>query len=589
MIKSYIYQYRDYLQKRYGVVLHRVPLDAGFSCPHRLRDGSGGCIFCPSDGARAVQLGNAKSLAEQINKGVLFAKRRYNATAFMAYLQAFTATFRSKKELIQLVETITAEQNFHAIAFGTRPDCLPPHVIGWLAELQQKSSFDIWIELGVQTSHNTTLELINRGHTWQKSKDAVIQLAEAGLPIAAHLIIDLPGENKKDFQKTAERLCVLPINALKLHNLHIIEGTELASRWKREPFPLMDEYEYIDTLLQLLPIIPDTIPLIRLTTDTPAHQLLAPKWSMCKGKFHKALVRQMRAQGVRQGSALRSTETTKPAPPSDISAVTTDDGSLTFYNTRFKEHYHTLAGARSEAEKKYIIPGQLTSRLNNGPVKLLDICFGLGYNSLVACETAIKNDKELHIDALELDRTVVGEAAQVLTGASPLFNWPNVLQTLLEKGYWNFKNVSITLFWGDARHLIKKLDTFYDLLWLDAFSTQRNSELWTVDFFTQLYPLLKHDAALLTYSAAIPVRAGFIEAGFSIGETEAFGRPRGGTIAVRPKSKQLLPKSIPNRDKQLITTLRGIPYRDPHGTRTSKEILRVREAEVVEKKRRNQT
>ncbi len=134
-----IHHYRDYLQHRYGTVLHRVPIDAGFSCPHRKKDGSGGCTFCPGDGARAVQLGTSTVLSEQIEKGVRFAKRRYGATDFMAYLQAFTTTFRSKDELYALVGEITARENFRAIAFGTRPDTLPPQAIRWLAELQQKS------------------------------------------------------------------------------------------------------------------------------------------------------------------------------------------------------------------------------------------------------------------------------------------------------------------------------------------------------------------------------------------------------------------------------------------------------------------
>lgn len=585
MTSELFYSYRKYLQERYGSVLHRVPLDAGFSCPHRTRGGGGGCTFCPDDGARAVQLGTATGIEEQIDKGIRFARRRYDATAFMAYLQAFTSTFRSRQELHTLTDAITANHHFHALAFGTRPDCLPTEVIGWLAALQRERPFDIWVELGIQTSHDKTLRRINRGHDWQRSKEAVIQLAEAGISVAAHLIIGLPGEKEEEYRATIERLCALPVTAIKLHNLHVIQGTVLARQWLAEPFPLMNEYEYIEVLLQLLPLIPETIPLIRLTTDTPDGQLLAPKWTMCKGRFRKALARQMRARGVCQGSALRKTAPIKAVSPADISPITTDDGSLTFYNSQFGEHYHTLAGARSEAEKKYIVPGQLATRLRQGPVKLLDICFGLGYNSLVACETTIENGGELSITALEMDRTVVAEAAGKLDGISTVVNWPEILEALLAHGHWNKGGISITIHWGDARHQIKKVTRPFDLLWLDAFSTQKNCELWTVDFFTQLAPLLEQGSALLTYSAAIPVRSGLIAAGLIIGETKAFGRPRGGTMAVLPGNEALLPGPIPERDGLLIQTLRGIPYRDPDGTRTNKEILRAREAEIVEKKR----
>ncbi len=579
-----IYQYRDYLKNRYGTVLHRVPIDAGFSCPHRKKDGSGGCTFCPGDGARAVQLGKSVELSEQIQKGVRFAKRRYKATEFMAYFQAFTTTFQSQEELISLTEKITAEANFRAIAFGTRPDALPQKVINWLAELQQQNPFDVWVELGVQSSHNQTLQQINRGHSWQQSVDAILRLAEADISIAAHLVIGLPGEDEADFLATIKQLCALPITAIKLHNLHIIRETELARQWKKAPFPLMNEYQYIEVLLQLLPYIPAEIPLIRLTTDTLPNRLIAPKWTMSKGQFRKALASQMRARGISQGSAMRRTDQASSSRPTEISAAATDDGSITFYNKQFNEHYHTLAGARSEAEKKYIIPGRLKERLQQGDVALLDICFGLGYNSLVACETAINAPHNLAITALEIDKTVVEKAAEVLQKVSLQLDWQQILRQLLETGFWQQENLSIAIHWGDARYQAQNLGQEFDLLWLDAFSSTKNSELWTVDFFKNLRKLCKTNAALLTYSAAIPVRSGLIEAGFHIGETRPFGRAEGGTIAVLPENSTSLPATISEQTRQRIKTTRGTPYRDPYGTRTNKEILRAREAEIVSRK-----
>ncbi len=575
-----IYQYSDYLRDRYGTVLHTVPIDAGFTCPHRKKDGSGGCTFCPGDGARAVQLGESREIAEQIKKGVRFARRRYGATDFMAYLQAFTATFAAKEELFQLTEEICATQNFRAIAFGTRPDTLPPQVVGWLADLQRENPFDIWVELGVQSSHDRTLQKINRGHNWQKSREAIIRLAKAKIAVVAHIIIGLPGESREDFLATIKEICALPISAIKLHNLHIIDGTKLARQWEREPFSLMSEYQYIDILLELLPHIPATIPIVRLTTDTLRERLLAPKWSMSKGQFRKALFQQMRARGISQGCSLRKKERVTHSAEAEIALKTTDDGSITFYNEQFGEHYHTLAGARSEAEQKYILPGEIDKRLQQGDVALLDICFGLGYNSLLSCEAAIAAPHNLHIVALEM--------AATLKAVSTLFDWQEALQQLLAKGRWQQDNLTIEICWGDARYQVQKLhkerDRKFDLLWLDAFSSIKNSELWTVDFFTRLYGLCKPDAALLTYSSAIPVRSGLMQAGFTIGETKPFGRPQGGTIAVLPGyGGQLTP--IDKQAQQRIQTTRGTPYRDPQGTRTNKEILRAREAEIVERKR----
>jgi len=579
-----IYEYRDYLQQRYGEILYRVPIDTGGNCPHRNIDGTGGCTFCPEDGARAVQLGRTKDIREQIYTGVRFAQRRYKASAFMAYLQTYTSTFSSIANIQQQVDIILETEGVKAIAFGTRPDCLAPHIIDYLTELNKR--IDIWIELGVQTSQDHTLQRINRGHNWQSSQEAIVKINQAGLLTAVHLILGLPGESVDDMKNTIDSVCQLPIDAIKIHNLHIIQNTQLAKEYQQNPFPLYSEHEYCDLLLELLPHIPDHIPLIRLTTDTVKEKLIAPNWSMSKGQFRKYLSKQMRARGISQGIALRT-----PSAPVKAAqlhetgdmTVTTDDGSITFYNATIKEHYHTLAGARSEAEKKYIIPGNLETRLAKGKIQLLDICFGLGYNSLLACETAMQKGGQIEITALEMDSTVVEKAALGLQEKGTFFDWNKCLKSLHDTGHWEENGCKIQLLWGDARHTVKKLSNGFDLIWLDAFSTQRNSELWTIDFFKNLQPLLARKGALLTYCAAIPVRAGFLQAGFFIGETDPFGRERGGTICTN--SQTLISRSIPDRDKFLIDTNRGIPYRDPNGTRTNKEILRAREFEITNRKK----
>ena len=579
-----IYEYRDYLQKRYGEILYRVPIDTGGNCPHRNFDGTGGCTFCPEDGARAVQLGQAEDIREQIYKGVRFAQRRYKASAFMAYLQTYTSTFSSVATIQQQVDIILETEGVKAIAFGTRPDCVAPGIIEYLTELNKR--IDVWIELGVQTCHDHTLQRINRGHDWQSSQEAIVKINKAGLSTAVHLILGLPGESVDDMRRTIETVCTLPVDAIKLHNLHIIENTSLAKEYQTAPFPLYLEHEYCDLLLKLLPHIPEHIPLIRLTTDTLKEKLIAPHWSMSKGQFRKYLSKQMRARGISQGIALRTGSAPVKAAQlheTPAMAVTTDDGSVTFYNETIKEHYHTLAGARSEALKKYIVPGSLEARLQKGKIQLLDICFGLGYNSLLACETAMQKGGQLEITALEMDSTVVAKAAFRLQEKETFFDWNKCLKTLHETGHWEENGCKIQLLWGDARHTAKKLSTRFDLIWLDAFSTQRNSELWTLDFFKTLQPLLTEDGALLTYCAAIPVRAGFIQAGFFIGETEPFKRERGGTICTNKQT--LISKSVPDRDIFLINTNRGIPYRDPNGTRTNKEILRAREFEISNRKK----
>ncbi|WP_051305853.1 TIGR01212 family radical SAM protein [Desulfogranum mediterraneum] len=579
-----LYEYRDFLKERYGEVLQRVPLDPGFGCPHRKRSG-GGCSFCPEDGARAVQLGTLSDIREQIRAGVAFAKKRYQAQAFMAYLQAFTNTFTSVQRLEELVALILEQENFRAISIGTRPDCLPEATLAYLSRLQR--SLDVWVELGVQTSHDATLERINRGHDWAASRRAIRQLHRAGVSVAVHLIIGLPGETRTHFRQTMEALAELPVDAIKLHNLHIIAGTALAREHKRQPLPLLGEYGYGEILLELLPYIPADRAIIRLSTDTPKEQLIGPCWTMNKGQFRNYLIKQMQQRQISQGMALTSppeqpaADMKQPSPPQPVE---TEDGSFTFWNPKLKEHYHTLAGARSEAREKYCRPGALKERLKRGRVRVLDICFGLGYNSLTACSQALAENRSLEITALEMDRGVVAAAAATLREDNSRLDWNDCLARLCSQGSWSQDGCSIRLLWGDARHTIGQAEGPFELIWLDAFSTQRNSELWTVDFFRALRPLLAPDGALLTYCAAIPVRAGLREAGFMVGETQAFGRSRGGTIAACSPLATALP--LPERDLFLMTTVRGTPYRDPNATRTNREILRAREEEILQRKQR---
>lgn len=581
--KRPIYEYREFLKDRYGEVLQRIPLDPGFSCPNRNRDGSGGCSFCGVDGGRAPQLKSFDDLYDQIEAGVRFARRRYGNCGLMAYLQAYTSTFGNPHELEGLARKILSYKQFRAITFGTRPDCISAQTLDMLTTLNQ--SLDVWVELGIQTSHNETLKRINRGHTFQQSEDAIHRLHSSGLSVATHLILGLPGEDLPMMQETIERLNQLPVQGIKLHNLHILKDTVLEEEFARAPFPLFNENEYMELLLQLLQWVPADRPLLRLTTDSPETQLVAPRWNLSKGKFLKNLKNQMILRGIFQGMKVESEDQTRPETIPLFSPVSTEDGSLTFYSDQFKEHFHSKAGARSEAIQKYCEPAGLVERLKKGPVRLLDICFGLGYNSLVSCEEALRVGGELTITALEMDRRVVQSAAAI-PYASSLFNYHDCLEELVETGSWTYQGCTLQMIWGDARQTITQLKTLYDLIWLDGFSTQRNSELWTVDFFKKLKQLLAKNGVLCTYCAAIPVRRGFMEAGFHVGESPAFGRERGGTVASHDAS--LLPQPLPERDIFLMQGSRGIPYRDPDANRSNREILRARQNEILLYKRQQE-
>ncbi len=566
------------MRRRYGEALYRVPLDLGLGCPNRDPvNGRGGCSFCAGDGGRAQQISGIANLQAQADAGIHFARRRYGARKFMLYLQAYTATFTSADKLKESLHTLLNEHQFTVVSFGTRPDCLNEEIIEFLLQLNELA--EVWVELGVQTSHDNTLARINRGHDWACSEKMIRHLTKQGLRVAPHVIIGLPGENSSHWNRTAQRLAKLPVSAVKIHNLHVLKDTALAEEYAADPFPVLNEHQYTEAIIEFLRRLPPDLPVMRLTTDSPDEKLIAPRWEMPKGRFLTFLQRQMKFRNVSQGDLLEK-QSRKNVAEDKFIPLTTDDGSFTFWSDTFKEHYHSKVGARTEAETKYVEPSGLRKKLEQGPVKLLDVCFGMGYNSLAACEAATATKSGyLQVTALEIDVTVVTVAGQHLqTPSDACLNWNELISELAVHGHAGHAPFSIELLLGDAR---AKLDRAgengpFDIVFLDPFSTQRNAELWTLDFFRRLKTLLTERGLILTYCAALPVRGGLLQAGFSVGETPAAGRKRGGTIAAIQTEDITSPLS-----REEITTIRetarGLPYRDPSQVSTNRQILRRRE------------
>ncbi len=228
-------QYKDYLIERHGESLFRVPIDFNFGCPNRELDGSGGCTFCNVRGSAAVQTIGTSTVQEQMAEAIRFARDRYGAKKYMAYIQAFSATFGESQQpmYLELLDSF----DFTAVSIGTRPDCLTPQAYDFLVELNKH--IEVWVELGVQTVHDRTLERINRGHDWSSSEGAIKKLHGLGIKVAVHAILGLPGETAGDFQQTADILAALPIDAIKIHNLHIEKGTTLALEHALTPLPVL--------------------------------------------------------------------------------------------------------------------------------------------------------------------------------------------------------------------------------------------------------------------------------------------------------------------------------------------------------------
>lgn len=568
-------QYKPWMIKRYGEPLFRIPVEIAGSCPH------GRCAFCSENGSRAQQTLRQDSPLEQAEEAIRFAKRRYKAKKFMLYIQAFTADLTDPAQQ-QTIFQCLEKFDFEAISIGTRPDCLPPTALEFLNTLKSPAEDsvptadckpgaltrrEVWIELGVQTANDETLKQINRGHDWECSKQAILTLADAGIHVAPHVILGLPNETHTDWMRTAKELAALPLSGIKIHNLHVVKGTALADDLP----PTLSHWDYAEGLMDFLRRIPADLPVMRISTDTPDDQLIAPHWHLEKGQFLDYVIQQMTMREISQGDQLGAghTEFGISSTP-----VITDDGSVTFFSNDWKEHYHTKAGARLEAEQKFVVPSGLREKIKSADLKLLDVCFGLGNNSLAALNEA--EGHQLGITALEMDKRIVRAASEYFQAleTDPV-NWKQVLSELLKNNQSAIGDHQLSIHWGDARYLVQQLaNRSFDIVFHDPFSSQHCPELWTVDFFKQLFRVMKPDGVLLTYSSAMPVRGAMREAGFFIAETEPGYQMGNGTIA----SPSGLPDIFPGIKK--LEKRRSIPYRDPRLSATSKAILRERQEAI---------
>ncbi|MEN6508574.1 MAG: TIGR01212 family radical SAM protein [Smithella sp.] len=293
------YDLKNYWRNLFGCTVHKLQIDAGFTCPNR--DGyvaTGGCIYCDGRGSKLRQQGPLPSVTDQILSG----KKYYSPSAskFIAYFQTFTNTYAPVEKLKALYDEALAQENVIGLSIGTRPDCLPPEVIDLLAGYAQK--YHVWVELGLQSVHDKTLKVINRGHTCQQFLDAVNNLSGRGLNICVHIIIGLPGESDKDVLVTAKTLAALPVNGIKIHTLLALDGTLMGEMYKKGSIPIISKGKYVALTVDVLELLPQDFVIQRLTADGYRDIFLAPAWAANKldvlNAIHKELERRNSYQSM---------------------------------------------------------------------------------------------------------------------------------------------------------------------------------------------------------------------------------------------------------------------------------------------------
>lgn len=302
-LSDYVHTFGQAQLLRHGERVHKLAINAGFTCPNR--DGSkgrGGCTFCNNNSFNPQ--GQAfPPLSEQIEAGRQVLAKRTGARKFLAYFQAYTNTYDDPARLKALYDEALAEPDVIGLSIGTRPDCVPPAVLDLLANYRAQGH-EIWLELGLQSSFNHTLERVNRGHGMAEFEQAVIAAHARGLPVCAHLIVGLPGETVAHNLTSLQRVLGLGVAGLKLHPLHVVKGTQLANQWRRGEYTPWSMQDYIHTVVNMVESTPAEVIYHRLTGTASASMLLAPAWCNWKWRVLNGIERELARRGSYQGKKI---------------------------------------------------------------------------------------------------------------------------------------------------------------------------------------------------------------------------------------------------------------------------------------------
>jgi radical SAM protein (TIGR01212 family) len=315
--------YAAYLRRLYGERVHRVAVDAGFSCPNRGADRlTGGCTFCGEAGSRAPYLGPAEagpgragtpealvSLRSQVARGTEFLRRRYAARRFILYFQAFSSSFASPSALRATFDAGLDSGEFCGLVVSTRPDCLDAERADLLAAYLRPQR-EVWVELGLQSACDATLRRLRRGHGLQEFLESFRLLRERGIRVAPHLIFGLPGEGRDQVEATVGLVAGLEPDGVKIHDLHVPAGTVMLAEVLSGEWAVLSAVRHVDYVVRALERLPRSTVVLRLTCDTPPERLALPRRPVDKAAFLRMVEAELLARDTWQGRLLG-----EPRPP----------------------------------------------------------------------------------------------------------------------------------------------------------------------------------------------------------------------------------------------------------------------------------
>lgn len=276
--------YRDFsefLSQHFTHKVQKISINAGFTCPNRDgTKGRGGCTYCNNQSFSPGYGQPSKTVSEQLEEGIRFFARKYPEMKYLAYFQSYTNTHDALASLIAKYEEALSHPNVVGLVVSTRPDCMPDELLDYFEGIA-KNHF-LMIEYGVESTLNTTLERVNRLHSWEESQNAIIRTAQRGIYVGAHMILGLPGETITDLLHHADALSQLPLTTVKLHQLQIIKGTALAKEYSENPsdITIFGLEEYVDICVDFAERLHPDFYIERFASQSPKELLLAPDWGL---------------------------------------------------------------------------------------------------------------------------------------------------------------------------------------------------------------------------------------------------------------------------------------------------------------------
>ena len=285
-------EFGPWLQSELGCKVQKISVNAGMTCPNRDGTlGTGGCTFCNNQTFNPAYCRTEKSVTQQLEEGKRFFARKYPEMKYLAYFQAYTNTYAALDRLKELYEEALRVPDVVGLVIGTRPDCMPDELLSYLEELNRRTF--LIVEYGVESANEETLVRINRGHTFRQSCEAIRRTAERGIRVGAHIILGFPWESEEELMRQAEEIGRLPLTTLKLHQLQIIRGTQLAREYEASPWAVPTAEEYIDLVLRYISRLPSRLVLERFVSQSPPEMVIAPQWGLKNHEFANLLRNRM--------------------------------------------------------------------------------------------------------------------------------------------------------------------------------------------------------------------------------------------------------------------------------------------------------